>query len=169
MIIVTGAAGFIGANTVKALNARGERDILAVDNLASAGKFSNLADCDVGDYLDKREFLDLIRRRALPRADLVFHQGACSDTMQTDGSYMMENNYRFSVEMFRWCQDTRHPLLSSRGGVRPGPRLWRSAGVRSRSTSTVIPSFVRRFCASIPKPALGTRDRIALLQRVRAA
>ena len=96
MIIVTGAAGFIGANTVKALNQRGVRDVLAVDDLTRADKFHNLVDCDVADYMDKRDFLEALRKRTMPRADAAFHQGACSDTMASDGRYVMDNNYRYS-------------------------------------------------------------------------
>ena len=110
-IIVTGAAGFIGANIVKTLNERGESDIVTVDHLAQADKFHNLVDCDIADYLDKHDFLDALRRRILPRADFVFHQGACSDTMATDGRYVIENNYRFSLDLFRWCQETKVPLI----------------------------------------------------------
>ena len=57
IIVVTGAAGFIGSNLVKALNARGERDIIAVDDLTHGDKFRNLADCDIAEYVDKDEFL----------------------------------------------------------------------------------------------------------------
>jgi ADP-L-glycero-D-manno-heptose 6-epimerase len=115
-IIVTGAAGFIGANNVKALNDHGETDILAVDNLTRSEKFRNLADCEIAEYLDKREFLDLVQRRALPRADVVFHQGACSDTMETDGRYMMDNNFRYSLHLLQWCQETKTPLIYASSG-----------------------------------------------------
>ena len=60
-IIVTGAAGFIGANIVQALNARGEKNIIAVDDLSPADKYRNLADLDIIDYLDKHEFLEAFR------------------------------------------------------------------------------------------------------------
>ena len=110
-IIVTGGAGFIGANNVKALNERGESEILVVDNLARADKFRNLVDCDFADYLDKTEFLERLRRGALPRPEVVFHQGACSDTMETDGRYMMENNYRYTLALFEWCQAQRVPFI----------------------------------------------------------
>ena len=80
-IVVTGAAGFIGSNLVKALNARGETNILAVDNLSRAEKFRNLVDCEIADYLDKEHF-----RAALDAGSFdgeivaVLHQGACSDS-----------------------------------------------------------------------------------------
>jgi len=110
-IIVTGAAGFIGANIVRALNDRGEYDIVAVDNLMHGSKFRNLADCEIADYLDKDDFLDRVRKRALATPEALFHQGACTDTMETDGRYMMANNYRYSLEMLRWCQETKTPFI----------------------------------------------------------
>jgi ADP-L-glycero-D-manno-heptose 6-epimerase len=110
--IVTGAAGFIGANLVKALNERGITDIIAVDNLTKADKFKNLTDCEIADYLDKREFLELIHSGDLDDAvAAVFHEGACSDTMETDGRYMMENNYRYSLDVLNFCQENNAAFL----------------------------------------------------------
>jgi ADP-L-glycero-D-manno-heptose 6-epimerase len=111
-LIVTGAAGFIGANLVKALNARGETDIIAVDNLERADKAANLADCDIADYIDKRDFIERVASgRFDAKVSAVLHQGACSDTMETDGRYMMENNYRYSAALLDWCQARRVPLV----------------------------------------------------------
>jgi len=105
MIIVTGAAGFVGANLVKGLNARGRTDILAVDNLTRADKFRNLADCDIADYRDKEDFLDaLVAGDYDGEVEMVFHNGACSDTMGGDGRYMMDNNYRYTLTLLDWCQ-----------------------------------------------------------------
>ncbi len=112
MIIVTGAAGFIGSNLVAALNARGERDIIAVDNLTRADKFRNLADLDIADYLDKQEFLDRLERPGdLARPRAILHDGACSDTMESDGRYMMQNNYRYSLRLLDYCQTHDIPLI----------------------------------------------------------
>lgn len=111
-IIVTGAAGFIGSNVVRALNARGVTDIIAVDNLTHAEKMPNLADCEIADYLDKQDFIDRIRADEFDAdAAAVLHQGACSDTMASDGRYVMENNYRYSRRLLDWCQNQEIPLL----------------------------------------------------------
>ena len=101
-IVVTGAAGFIGSNIVKALNERGVRNIIAVDNLTRADKFRNLIDCDIADYVDKHDFIARIQAGHYDgEIDAIFHEGACSDTMETDGHYMMENNYRYSMKIGR--------------------------------------------------------------------
>ncbi|MDO4434663.1 MAG: ADP-glyceromanno-heptose 6-epimerase [Alysiella sp.] len=112
-IIVTGAAGFIGSNIVKALNMRGITNIIAVDNLSNGDKFHNLADCDIAHYLDKHEFIRQIREHQFPYDDIraVFHEGACSDTMNHDGKYMMENNYQYTLDLLDWCQDERIAFL----------------------------------------------------------
>src|SRR6266700_1865970 len=111
-LVVTGAAGFIGSNLSRALNARGETQILAVDDLEHSDKFGNLAACEIADYLDKDEF-----RRRLEAGDfsgsidVVCHQGACSDTMETDGRFMMENNYRYSMALLDFCMEDEVPLI----------------------------------------------------------
>jgi len=95
-IVVTGAAGFIGSNLVKGLNARGITDIIAVDNLTQGDKFRNLVDLQISDYLDKTAFFEQFARGHFGKVEAVFHQGACSDTMEHDGRYMLDNNYRTS-------------------------------------------------------------------------
>ncbi len=112
MIVVTGAAGFIGSNLVKALNERGIADILAVDNLARGDKFVNLVDCEIADYLDKESFLRELEQGALDGTiAAVFHQGACSDTTETDGRYMMQNNYRYSRALLDYCTTDEVPFI----------------------------------------------------------
>lgn len=74
-IIVTGAAGFIGSNLVRALNQRGETDIIAVDDLTEGDKFRNLADCEIRDYLDKRDFVPRFAEGAFGMVRALFHQG----------------------------------------------------------------------------------------------
>lgn len=110
-IIVTGAAGFIGSNLVKALNLRGERDIIAVDDLTEGDKFRNLADCDIAHYFDKRDFVQRFADRQLGDVRAVLHQGACSSTVEHDGRLMMDNNYRYSCDLLQACQDQSVPLV----------------------------------------------------------
>ena len=108
--VVTGAAGFIGSRIVAALNRHGVNEVIAVDNLAQADKFSNLAGCEIADYVDQADFLARLESYE-GAAEAVLHQGACSDTMESDGRYMMENNYAYSRELLHWCQDEEVPLL----------------------------------------------------------
>lgn len=112
MIVVTGGAGFIGANIVHALNQRGETNILVVDDLKDGTRFRNLAELDITDYMDKHEFLALVKQDALPQGiRAVFHEGACSDTTEWDGQFMMENNYTYSKVLLHWCLDHKIPFL----------------------------------------------------------
>ena len=110
-IVVTGAAGFIGGNIIKGLNARGFDDIIAVDDMTQGDKFRNLAELKIADYVDADKFYDLFTQGAYGQIEAVFHQGACSDTMETNGKYMMENNYGTSVALFQACQKRGVRLL----------------------------------------------------------
>lgn len=110
-VVVTGAAGFIGANMVRGLNALGIDDILAVDDLTDARKFHNLSDSRIADYLDHRQFYDLLESGKLGTFDVIIHEGACSDTMEHDGRLMMELNYRCSRRLLDVCDATGARLL----------------------------------------------------------
>src|SRR3954464_7052476 len=125
--VVTGAAGFIGSNVVRALNERGVTDILAVDNLAQGDKFRNLTELQIADYLDKQEFLERLAAGHFDGdIDVIFHQGACSDTMESDGRYMMDNNYRYSLALLEYCieQDVRL-IYASSAAVYGGSEVFR--------------------------------------------
>jgi len=113
--VVTGAAGFIGSNIVRGLNARGYKNIIAVDNLTKPGKFANLVDLEIAEYFDKRDFLPRLEQGEFGKVETIFHEGACSDTMEHDGHYMMENNYRWSLDLLNSCaaQGTRLLYASS--------------------------------------------------------
>ncbi|MBC7547598.1 MAG: ADP-glyceromanno-heptose 6-epimerase [Polaromonas sp.] len=110
-IVVTGAAGFIGSNLIKGLNARGIDDIIAVDDLTEGDKFRNLADLQIADYVDADDFYDLFAEGAYGNVEAVFHEGACSDTMEPNGKYMIDNNYTLSCELHQSCQEQGTRLL----------------------------------------------------------
>jgi len=109
--VVTGAAGFIGSNIVKGLNARGIDDIIAVDDLTQGDKFRNLADLRIAYYADADLFYDLFAEGYFGKVEAVFHEGACSDTMEADGKYMMDNNYTLSCGLFNACRERATRLL----------------------------------------------------------
>ena len=122
LYVVTGAAGFIGSRLVAALNRSGISEILAVDDLENGAKVKTLAGVEIEDYLDKREFLTQLQTGRLDGGiEAILHQGACSDTMETDGRYVMENNYAYSKVLFDWCQDEEVALIYASSAAVYGP------------------------------------------------
>lgn len=109
MIIVTGGAGFIGSNLVKGLNDIGREDIIIVDNLGKSEKHLNLNRLKYIDFIDKRDFPEILHE--LEDIEVIFHQGACSDTMESDGHYMMENNYEYSKFLLQYCAEHNVRLI----------------------------------------------------------
>ncbi len=165
MLIVTGGAGFIGSNLVKRLNAMGRTDLLVVDNLSRSEKFRNLADLTLADYLDKREFrARLDSGRFDLKVEAVFHNGACSDTMESDGRYMMENNFGDSKAVLDWCVARKVPLVYASSGATygastdfaPEPRNERPLNVYGWS-KLAFDQHVRQRLPGIASPVVGLR------------
>ncbi|KJF90880.1 ADP-glyceromanno-heptose 6-epimerase [Photobacterium leiognathi] len=123
MIIVTGGAGMIGSNIVKALNEQGRNDILVVDNLKDGTKFANLVDLDIADYMDKEDFItQIMAGDEFGHIDAIFHEGACSATTEWDGKYMMLNNYEYSKELLHYCLEREIPFLYASSAATYGGR-----------------------------------------------
>ena len=110
-VIVTGAAGMIGSNLVHGLNAIGIDDVIAVDDLTDGPKYRNLLGAKIADYFDKDDFYSRFARGDFGQVDAVLHQGACSDTMEHNGRFMLENNYRCSKDLLDACRARGTRLL----------------------------------------------------------
>ncbi|MEJ2649152.1 MAG: ADP-glyceromanno-heptose 6-epimerase [Sedimentisphaerales bacterium] len=116
MIIVTGGAGFIGSSIIAALNMRQITDILVVDQLGSDQRWKNLRNLSFADYVEKDDFLDMISDEELQGyVEAVLHLGACSDTTETDASYLIKNNYEYTRILAQWAveADVRFIYASS--------------------------------------------------------
>ncbi|MEL7449432.1 MAG: ADP-glyceromanno-heptose 6-epimerase [Pseudomonadota bacterium] len=165
MFIVTGGAGFIGSNVVKALNLRGESDVLVVDDLTDGHKFRNIADCDIADYLDKDDFLQAVRgAKSFGKVQAVLHQGACSATTEWDGRYMMANNYEYSKELMHYCMEERIPFIyaSSASVYGAGPEFREDPACEQPLnvygySKFLFDKYVRTLLADAPAPIVGMR------------
>jgi len=112
MIVVTGGAGFIGSNLISALNSIGENQIIVVDDLSDTAKIQNINDLRIADYLDKNDFRNLLHKSGVPTGvQAVFHQGACSDTMVSDGQYVMDVNYEYSKLVLHACEEAKTSFI----------------------------------------------------------
>jgi len=111
-IIVTGGAGMIGSNIIEGLNKSGHHDIIVVDHLKNGKKFRNISDLEISDYYDKKDFISLIKDgNDFGQIDAVYHEGACSNTLELDGQYMMKNNYQYSKVLLHYCLDRKIPFF----------------------------------------------------------
>ena len=113
MIVVTGSNGFIGSNLIKGLNEIGYKDIIAVDDQDDPELKENIAHCDVQDFLNIDEFINLVRNNEIygTKIRAIFHQGACSNTMEWDADFLYKNNLLCSKELLNFSQKTKTPLI----------------------------------------------------------
>lgn len=164
MIVVTGGAGFIGSNLVRGLNRRGHTDILVVDDLTEGDKFVNLVKGQISDYMHKDEFRRSIALGELGKVEAVLHQGACSDTTERNGQYMLDNNYRVTLELFQYCQANKIPMLYASSAAVYGAGPVYAENIQYESPLNVygyskflFDQVLRRHLASLTAPVVGLR------------
>lgn len=102
MILITGAAGMIGSGVVRHLNGLGRFDLLLVDDLKRGEKWKNLVGKQFVDLISRHKMFDWLQGRE-SEIDAVIHLGACSDTVEADADYLLENNFRFSIRLAEWA------------------------------------------------------------------
>jgi len=108
MIVVTGGAGFIGSNIIAKLNDKGLDNIIIIDHLGTGDKWKNINGLKFTDIYHKDKFYDLMLEENVPfNIDTVFHMGACSSTTEKDADYLLQNNYKFSLELVKYCMPRR--------------------------------------------------------------
>lgn len=107
MIILTGGAGFIGSCFLWKLNEEGIDDVIVVDHLDETEKWKNLQGRKFIDYMQKDDFLALVKSGDAPKPTKVIHIGACSSTTLTDADYFLKNNYEYSKVLAEWALDNK--------------------------------------------------------------
>ncbi len=170
MIIVTGGAGFIGSNLVHQLNAIGQTDILVVDNLApapnlSSPKFLNLQAAQYADYMDKLDFLDSLIAGDFDDEPIqaILHQGACSNTLEDDGQYMMRNNFDYSKVLLHFAVEREIPFVYASTAAVYGASTSFAVDLANERplnvygfSKLVFDNYVRRLFLASPQPPPST-------------
>ena len=167
MIIVTGGAGFIGSNIVKALNDKGRKDILIVDNLTNMVKFKNIQALQAYDYIDKEDFMKAVQAGKFDHTpiDVIFHEGACSDTMEYNGKYMMLNNFEYTKNLMFFALSKKIQFLyassastygSGKHGFTEKPECEEALNVYAFS-KLFFDNYARRFFSDAQSQIAGFR------------
>ena len=166
MIIVTGGAGFIGSNIVKALNHKGINDIIVVDDLKAGEKFKNLASSEIADYIDKDDFIEKINKNESfeKKIEAIFHQGACSTTTEWDGRYMMDTNYNYSKQLLHYAMNRGISFIyASSAAVYGAGQLFKEQRQFEKPLNVygyskfLFDQYVRRHCYHATSQIVGLR------------
>lgn len=163
-ILVTGAGGFIGSNLIHKLNAKGYTEILAVDDLSDGLKYRNLLQANIDDYQDLDGFYDKLLNNYFGKFDYIFHEGACSDTMEHNGKYMLANNYEISKKLFMYSARENSCLNYASSAAVYGKSRGFEVSERNETPLNVygfskllFDNFVRKNNASAVKQIVGLR------------
>jgi ADP-L-glycero-D-manno-heptose 6-epimerase len=163
--IVTGGAGFIGSNIARDLIGRGHDDVVIVDELTDGHKFENIADLNIADYIDKDELVQRLgSREFVSDIKAVLHQGACSETTEWDGRYMMQNNYSYSKALLHQCMHSGIPYIYASSAAVYGAAETFSEDPEHEKPLNVygysklqFDRYVRRFAAKPDSQVVGLR------------
>lgn len=101
-ILVTGAAGLIGSGVVRTLNDQGRQNLILVDDLKKTDKWKNLVGKQFVDLISKHQLFEWLKGRQ-DEIDAIIHLGACSDTLETDADYLLQNNFRYTIQLAQWA------------------------------------------------------------------
>ncbi len=110
LIVVTGGAGFIGSNVIKELNNKGVSNIVVVDSLKESEKWKNLVGKQFYDILEKEQLFQWLEGRE-SQIEAFIHLGACSSTVERNASYLLENNYRYSVRLAEYALKNKQRFI----------------------------------------------------------
>ena len=110
MIIVTGAAGFIGSNLITGLNAEGYRDLVLVDDFSRPDRTRNYEGKSYSALVERREFPGWLRDHH-HQVQMLLHLGARTDTTEFDWEVFLELNVNYSRELFKLCVEFGLPMI----------------------------------------------------------
>ena len=110
MIVVTGGAGFIGSNLVASLQEKGYKDIVVVDEFGEEDKWRNLAKHEIAELVHPDELFYWLEQNT-KEVEVIFHMGAISSTTETDVDLILETNFVFPIELWKWCVENKKRFI----------------------------------------------------------